>query len=308
MILCANTAEEYAELQVAGVRCIYFNHNATLDERIFQILAPSFAEPRRQSGAEHGTAAGRHAPASSSNQSWQHHPPGGPAPGAAAAAGAAHDCHSLAAGDSGDGLTRPFRLVVNSAFVPYKRLALAAQVPGAAFISYWPDGKCCSEQLPPGTCLNLRPASSTTGRDTQRGSTAGTATSSSHSPAGPEYAYLSPAEVAVALNRCMVGEVFSQEEGTCWAATEYLLCGLPVVSTPSRVGREVWLNSANCIIVEPNQVRVAWAVCVCVCVYLRGAATWVLQFPGPAAFYVGHGGLQPKSQHPARAASFCHGC
>jgi len=37
IILCANTPEECAELRAAGVRCIYFNHNAALDEHIFRI-------------------------------------------------------------------------------------------------------------------------------------------------------------------------------------------------------------------------------------------------------------------------------
>lgn len=37
VILCANTPGEQQELQVAGVRSIYFNHNAVLDERTFTI-------------------------------------------------------------------------------------------------------------------------------------------------------------------------------------------------------------------------------------------------------------------------------
>lgn len=37
VVLCANTPEEHAELVSAGVRSIYFNHCAALDERIFCI-------------------------------------------------------------------------------------------------------------------------------------------------------------------------------------------------------------------------------------------------------------------------------
>ena len=35
VVLCANTPEEHAELCQAGARCLYFNHNAMLDESIF---------------------------------------------------------------------------------------------------------------------------------------------------------------------------------------------------------------------------------------------------------------------------------
>ena len=36
------------------------------------------------------------------------------------------------------------------------------------------------------------------------------------------------------------------------STSEYLLCGIPVVSTPSRGGRDTWFNIDNSIIVEPN--------------------------------------------------------
>ncbi|PRW32840.1 glycosyl transferase [Chlorella sorokiniana] len=66
--------------------------------------------------------------------------------------------------------------------------------------------------------------------------------------------------VAAALNRSMLGGVFSAEEGTCWASTESLLCGLPVVSTLCSGGRELWYNERNRLIVEPTQEAVAEAV------------------------------------------------
>ncbi len=38
------------------------------------------------------------------------------------------------------------------------------------------------------------------------------------------------------IKRAKVGLLLSEEEGACYASLEYLLCGLPVVSTPSRGG------------------------------------------------------------------------
>lgn len=57
-------------------------------------------------------------------------------------------------------------------------------------------------------------------------------------------------DVVKVLNKSKVGGIFSSEEGGCYSSSEYLLCGLPVVSTPSNGGRDVWYNSDNAIIVN----------------------------------------------------------
>jgi glycosyltransferase involved in cell wall biosynthesis len=74
------------------------------------------------------------------------------------------------------------------------------------------------------------------------------------------YKNLLATEVAEVLNRCRVGLILSEEEGICSASCDYLLCGLPVVSTPSRGGRDEFYDSENCIIVEPSSTAVAEAV------------------------------------------------
>jgi hypothetical protein len=50
------------------------------------------------------------------------------------------------------------------------------------------------------------------------------------------YRALSPEEVNVCLNSSRVGLCLSAVEGTMYASIQYLLCGLPVVSTPSKGG------------------------------------------------------------------------
>ena len=44
------------------------------------------------------------------------------------------------------------------------------------------------------------------------------------------------------------------------ASTEYLLCGLPIVSTPSIGGRDVWYNAFNHRIARPHKNEIAKAV------------------------------------------------
>lgn len=49
------------------------------------------------------------------------------------------------------------------------------------------------------------------------------------------------------------GLFLSEKEGACFASSETLLCGVPVVSTLSEGGREVWYNKYNSIICENNE-------------------------------------------------------
>lgn len=76
------------------------------------------------------------------------------------------------------------------------------------------------------------------------------------------HAFLNPTffnanQVAAVLNQTRVGLALSPEEGACYASSEYLMSGLPVVSTASRGGRDVWYNEYNSIITAatPEAVR-----------------------------------------------------
>jgi len=55
--------------------------------------------------------------------------------------------------------------------------------------------------------------------------------------------WLMPKRIASLLNRARVGLCLSAKEGAMYVATEYLLCGLPVVSTVSVGGRSEWFDS-----------------------------------------------------------------
>jgi MoaA/NifB/PqqE/SkfB family radical SAM enzyme len=71
---------------------------------------------------------------------------------------------------------------------------------------------------------------------------------------------LSAQGVARVLSASRVGLALSEAEGACLASSEYLLCGLPVVSTPSRGGRDVWYDADNSAICEPTPEAVRDAV------------------------------------------------
>lgn len=66
------------------------------------------------------------------------------------------------------------------------------------------------------------------------------------------YHVLSVEEVARCLNEARVGLCLSAVEGAMYASIQYLLCGLPVISTPSLGGRDVFFDEANTLIVEPT--------------------------------------------------------
>ena len=73
-------------------------------------------------------------------------------------------------------------------------------------------------------------------------------------------ARLPPRRVVDILRRAHVGLALSGLEGVCRASSEYLLTGLPVVSTDSVGGRDVWYDDYNSIIVPATEEGVLSAV------------------------------------------------
>jgi glycosyltransferase involved in cell wall biosynthesis len=77
---------------------------------------------------------------------------------------------------------------------------------------------------------------------------------------GLGYRSLPAAQVASTLARARVGLCLSEEEGAMYASVQYLLCGLPVVTTPSRGGRDVFFDAQNALCVAPDARSVARGV------------------------------------------------
>ena len=81
----------------------------------------------------------------------------------------------------------------------------------------------------------------------------------------PEHVYLNnkllkPEEVCQKINQSHCGLILSEKEGACFSSSEYLLCGVPVVSTKSSGGRDVWYDNYNSIVVEPSEDKINEAV------------------------------------------------
>lgn len=71
---------------------------------------------------------------------------------------------------------------------------------------------------------------------------------------------LTPKEISDYYNIHKVGVILSDKEGACYASVEYLLSGLPVVSTVSIGGRDVFLDNRFCRTVKSTSNAVYNAV------------------------------------------------
>ncbi|MDC1037983.1 hypothetical protein OAR31_02815 [Candidatus Marinimicrobia bacterium] len=67
-------------------------------------------------------------------------------------------------------------------------------------------------------------------------------------------------EVNNAINSSKVGVILSAKEGACYASIEYLLAGIPVVSTKNIGGRDYFLDKRFCRIVSSNPKAIKNAV------------------------------------------------
>jgi len=75
-----------------------------------------------------------------------------------------------------------------------------------------------------------------------------------------EYQSLTPAQINNCLNRCRVGLCLSPVEGAMYASMEYLLAGLPIVSTKSQGGRDIFFDDAYVSVVDDHPEAVSEAV------------------------------------------------
>ena len=70
------------------------------------------------------------------------------------------------------------------------------------------------------------------------------------------YRLLGPSEINEAYNECKTGLCLSAEEGAMYASIQYLLAGVPVVSTRSGGGRDTFFDPRTTLIVDDNATAV----------------------------------------------------
>ena len=75
-----------------------------------------------------------------------------------------------------------------------------------------------------------------------------------------KYQRLEKHQINIYYNQSLIGGMFSECEGACFASSQYLLAGLPVISIKSVGGRDIWYNEHNSIICDNNEDSVYEAV------------------------------------------------
>jgi glycosyltransferase involved in cell wall biosynthesis len=123
---------------------------------------------------------------------------------------------------------KKYNAVYVARYSPFKRHQLASSIGNLCLIMGDQHGEIEASDLPPHTYRNYSP--------------------------------LDPSEVAEKINQSTCGLILSAKEGACFASSEYLLCGIPVVSTPSKGGRDFWYTAYNSLIVSPDSAEVSEAV------------------------------------------------
>ncbi len=137
-----------------------------------------------------------------------------------------------------------FDAIYNARLDPRKRHALAARIERVALVSYVSGPETPQAQRDMLAGLLARRRAPTLINPTEDGLPV----------------RLPAKEVNAALNRAAVGLCLSAKEGSNYASVEYMLAGLPVVSTPSRGGREIFFDHEYCTICDPNPAAVREAV------------------------------------------------
>jgi len=64
--------------------------------------------------------------------------------------------------------------------------------------------------------------------------------------------WVDPIENIKEINSSKIGGIFSTVEGSCFSSSEYLLCGIPVLSCKCKGGREIWYDNNNSTLCEPT--------------------------------------------------------
>lgn len=141
------------------------------------------------------------------------------------------------------GVERRYDAIHNGVALPFKRHELTTQVENLAILTYLKNDHLVyfheiAEKLKSSHWLNFP------GNDTDPSN----------------FRYFRAHEICDLLNQARVGLCLSAFEGAMWASIEYMLCGLPIVTTPSFGGRDVFFEEEFVITVDSQASAVAKGV------------------------------------------------
>ena len=132
-------------------------------------------------------------------------------------------------------IPKKYNLIVNSSFEKYKRRHLCKKIKNCVHIGYFQsnDYKNNKDFFPDnGIYPNFE-----IGKEKNK----------------ENFKTITTDKITEFINESLVGGIFSSEEGACWSSSEYLLCGIPVISTYSQGGRAHWYNEYNSIQCADNK-------------------------------------------------------
>ena len=129
-------------------------------------------------------------------------------------------------------IEKKFNMVVNSAFSRYKNYNLLKKIDNTCCIGYY-TGETSEIDIPNDNkyCPNFE--------DRKRNK--------------ENFKWIDPYKSVKYYNMSKIGGIFSINEGACFSSSEYLLCGLPVLSCKCSGGREIWYDDNNCVLCDPNE-------------------------------------------------------
>ena len=126
--------------------------------------------------------------------------------------------------------SKKYDMVVSSSFTDFKRVILGRKIKNTAHIGY-----SCMGHLDYIPDYGFRANFKNNSRDMK------------------DYHYLNQQEILDIYSSSKIGGIFSKTEGACFSSGEYLLCGLPVLSTHCKGGREYFYDNYNCVLCEPTE-------------------------------------------------------
>jgi len=141
-------------------------------------------------------------------------------------------------------IERIYDAVYNANFSPFKRRHLARDIARCVHIGYVADPTAKDDMAP-----QLRAAMAELPQHDFLNGIAGT-----------QVLRLKPGEVNRVLAQASVGLCLSEKEGPMVASVEYLLAGLPVVTTPNSGGRDRYFTADTAVTAEPNPRAIREAV------------------------------------------------
>jgi len=128
-----------------------------------------------------------------------------------------------------------YDLFVSSQFLNCKNLNLLENIDNVCGMGYYP----CSEKEP---CCVPFPSSVKKVLNFKNGV----------ERVQKNWEWVDPVESIKTINSSKIGGIFSTSEGACFSSSEYLLCGIPVLSCKCKGGREIWYDNKNSELCDPN--------------------------------------------------------